>query len=112
MLRRRNGERVESKLNLFEEKKRLPISSNLKENLSLPRNITRYEREKRLFVEIKSGRERGKKWNYTGKSKPAFLSPPSNSRDIQKGSFVKPETTLRRMDPFCKLAGQNRAGQI
>lgn len=65
-------------------------------------------KRRKLFVEIKSGRERGKKWNYTGKSKPAFLSPPSNSRDIQKGSFVKPETTLRRMDTFHSVNWQGR----
>lgn len=115
MLRRRNGERVESKLNLFEEKKRLPISSNFaKENLSLPRNITRYDQEKEIIRRNKVGTRTGEEVELHGEIETRVSLSSLQFARYSKGIVCQTGNNVATNGyvPFCKLAGQNRAGQI
>lgn len=114
MLRRRNGERVESKLDLFEEKKRLPISSNLKENLSLPRNITRYDQEKEIIRRNKVGTRTGEEVELHGEIETRVSLSSLQFARYSKGIVCQTGNNVATNGyvPFCKLAGQNRAGQI
>lgn len=85
------------------------------------RNITRYEREKEIIRGIRNENGEKEKWNYTGKSKPAFLSPPPpqfvREPRYRRGIVrqIGPDgnnVATNGYVPFCKLAGRKRAGQI